>query len=149
MEAHACAKTVTWIARLLELSGARTRSVVPIMEDNTAALYLSGHPNLNGVRTRHMDVRFHWLQVECMEGRVGLVHLSTVEQVADILTKNVSRKIFDILSPRLLGEESILTDAVLAALRTFADARRVQTACFTDMLHPAECALCLALSPAG
>ena len=83
-----------------------------------------------------MDVRFHWLQVESMAGRVGLIHLSTVEQIADILTKNVSRKIFDLLGPRLMGEDSILTPAVLSALERFAAAKRMPAASFTVMVDP-------------
>ena len=45
-----------------------------------------------------------------------LVHVPTTGQVADLFTKGLSKPIFELLSPRLMGEERINTGAVLVAL---------------------------------
>jgi len=80
---------------------------IPILEDNTAAIYLSEKANLNNRRTRHMAVRWHWLQQKVMSELIKLHHVRTEFQVADILTKGVDRGTFNRLASILLGHSSL------------------------------------------
>ena len=46
-------------------------------------------------RIRHLEVRQLWLQEEMREGKFTLGHVSTEANVADLLTKNLSRVVFE------------------------------------------------------
>jgi hypothetical protein len=42
-------------------------------------------------RTKHIDLRFHFIR-ECVEdGKVAVEHIGTTNQLADILTKSLGR----------------------------------------------------------
>ena len=87
MGANSAAKTALWTNKLLRGFGIKAQLPFPILEDNTAAIYLSRKPNLNGSRTRHMEVRWHWLQQQVMDKKAILHHLRTHFQLADLMTK--------------------------------------------------------------
>ena len=60
-----------------------------ICVDNQGAIFIGSNPTTEK-RTKHIDIRFHYIR-ECIEdGRIIPYHLPTEEQVADILTKNLS-----------------------------------------------------------
>ena len=107
MAAHAAARDACWRGNYLDHAGIAAQRPLPILEDNTAAIYLSHKHNLNGPRTRHMSTRWHWLQQQVMENNVILHHLRTSFQVADILTKAVDHGIFKRLCPVLLGHNPV------------------------------------------
>ena len=50
---------------------------VPLLEDNQATIYLSKHPSLNGSRSRHMEIRWHWLKQAVRDEEVVLVYIPT------------------------------------------------------------------------
>ena len=51
------------------------------------------NPILHG-RTKHIDVRFHFLRDMVKEGVVELIHCGTTEQVANIMTKPLKLETF-------------------------------------------------------
>jgi hypothetical protein len=103
MGAHTAARNCAWRGSYLKYAGLPPPFPLPILEDNTAAIYLSRKHNLNAPRTRHMNVRWHWLQQQVLGNQVILHHLRTSFQVADILTKGVDHGTFTRLSAVLLG----------------------------------------------
>jgi hypothetical protein len=61
-----------------------------LLVDNISAIALSKNP-VHHDRTKHIDVRYHFLR-ECIEdGRVEIDHVSTDGQLTDILTKALGR----------------------------------------------------------
>ena len=54
--------------------------------DNRGAQYLA-HDHMYHPRTKHIDIRYHFLRQSVAEGLVTLEHVPTSEMVADILTK--------------------------------------------------------------
>lgn len=58
--------------------------------DNRGAQYLA-HDHLYHPRTKHIDMRYHFLRQLVAEGSVTLEHVSTDEMVADVLTKALPR----------------------------------------------------------
>lgn len=64
-----------------------------IMCDNSSTIKLSKNPVLHG-RSKHIDVRFHFLRDLTKEGVVKLVHCGTRDQIADVLTKPLSLEAF-------------------------------------------------------
>jgi hypothetical protein len=88
--AAAAACQGVWLARLLtDMIG--TESGAPELPvDNQSAIALSKNPVFHE-RSKHIDVRFHYIR-ECVdEGRIIIDYTTTEEQLADILTKALGR----------------------------------------------------------
>ena len=79
-----------WLSRLLgELLGVQTPRV-KLLVDNKSAIALSKNP-VHHDRSKHIDTRFHFIR-DCVErGEVEIDHVSTTDQLADILTKALGR----------------------------------------------------------
>lgn len=72
---------------LLEL-GVMKNGSIDIMCDNSSAIKLSRNPVMHR-RTKHIDVRYHYLRNLSNEGAMKLVFVGTNDQVADIMTKPI------------------------------------------------------------
>lgn len=83
-----------WLRGLLEeISGQKIGPVI-LHVDNKSAIELMKNPVLHG-RSKHIDVRFHFIR-ECIEsGKLIVKHVVTLEQRADILTKALGRVKFE------------------------------------------------------
>ncbi|RVW36603.1 Retrovirus-related Pol polyprotein from transposon RE1 [Vitis vinifera] len=69
--------------------------------DNVSATKLSRNPVLHG-RSKHIDVRFHFLRDLCKNGVIELVFCKSEDQTADLLTKPLKPPVFMKLR-RMLG----------------------------------------------
>ena len=73
---------------------------VQLKIDNKSAIELSKNP-VHHERSKHIDLRYHYIR-ECVElGRVDVVHVRTGDQVADIFTKSLGRSRFSELRHKL------------------------------------------------
>jgi len=61
--------------------------------DNSSTIELSKNPILHG-RSKHIDIRFHFLRELTKDGVVKMVHCNTQEQIADIMTKPLKLDMF-------------------------------------------------------
>lgn len=86
--------------RILEEFGLKQTGSSTIMCDNSSAIKLSKNPVLHG-RSKHIDVRFHFLRDLSKDGVVKLVHCGTNDQIADILTKPLRLDVFVRLREKL------------------------------------------------
>lgn len=79
-----------WLRRLLsEITGQKVPPV-EMYVDNKSALELMKNPVFHG-RSKHIDIRFHFIR-ECVEeGKITVTHVGSKEQKADILTKPLGR----------------------------------------------------------
>lgn len=92
--ASSCACQAVWLRRLLEeLNHVQEESTV-IYCDNSSAIKLSKNPVLHG-RSKHIDVRFHFLRDLSKDGVVKLIHCGSQEQIANILTKPLKLDSFE------------------------------------------------------
>jgi hypothetical protein len=89
-----------WLARLLaELKGEEA-GTFSLNIDNQSAVALSKNPVFHD-RSKHIDVKYHYIR-ECVEeNRVQLQSIGTVEQLADICTKALGRERFCELRSKL------------------------------------------------
>jgi hypothetical protein len=79
-----------WLARLVTDMAGVEPGVPELKVDNQSAIALSKNP-VHHDRSKHIDTRFHYIR-ECIdENRIVLGHVSTEEQLADILTKALGR----------------------------------------------------------
>jgi hypothetical protein len=79
-----------WLARLLaDMTGFESRAP-ELMVDNQSAIALSKNPVFHD-RSKHIDVRYHYIQ-ECVdENRIVISYTATEHQLADVLTKALGR----------------------------------------------------------
>ncbi|XP_057451761.1 secreted RxLR effector protein 161-like [Lotus japonicus] len=81
-----CACQCIWLRRILDNLGSSQSHCSKIFCDNSSAIKLSKNPVLHG-RSKHIDVRYHFLRDLVQDGKIELEHCSTDEQVSDIMTK--------------------------------------------------------------
>jgi len=90
----ALAATVQEALHLVQLlsdvgEGSQHRPVV-IFGDNQGAIALSKDP-VNHQRSKHIDVRYHFIRDEVNHGRVVIEYCPTSDMVADMMTKPVTK----------------------------------------------------------
>jgi hypothetical protein len=79
-----------WLSRLLgEMLGCKPAKF-ELQVDNKAAIALAKNP-VHHDRSKHIDVKFHFIREHVEKGRVELVYVGTQDQLADILTKALGR----------------------------------------------------------
>ncbi|KAL8090230.1 hypothetical protein AgCh_039633 [Apium graveolens] len=73
---------------------------VPIYCDNTSTINISKNP-VNHSRTKHIDVRHHFLRDNAVKGKIELVFVPTEYQLADIFTKPLGEARFSTIRREL------------------------------------------------
>uniref|UniRef100_A0A2N9FH80 Integrase catalytic domain-containing protein n=1 Tax=Fagus sylvatica TaxID=28930 RepID=A0A2N9FH80_FAGSY len=91
--AASCACQGVWMRRVLEKLGHSQGKCTTVLCDNSSTIKLSKNPVMHG-RSKHIDVRFHFLRDLTRDGVVELKHCVTQEQVADIMTKPLKLDVF-------------------------------------------------------
>ncbi|GJX03002.1 retrovirus-related pol polyprotein from transposon TNT 1-94 [Tanacetum coccineum] len=69
---------------------------VPIMCDNKGAIDLSKNP-VQHSRTKHIEIRHHFLRDNVQKGHISIEKVSSVDNIAGILTKPLKRELFNYL----------------------------------------------------
>ena len=75
-------------------------SNIPIYCDNTSAINISKNPVMHS-RTKHIDVRHHFLRDNVSKGNIELIYISTEKQRADIFTKPLAEDRFCLMRREL------------------------------------------------
>jgi hypothetical protein len=102
--ACSAAQSIVWFAQLLEGYGIRGSSIPLLYQDNTSAIHLEETGQGNFKNSKHIRRRFFYVHDLISTGELMVRWQSTVDMVADLLTKPVTREIFEKLLPRLLGQ---------------------------------------------
>ena len=90
MELYAAAQEEVWLRLLLSNIGFELVSATTIYEDNQACIALANIPVFHA-RTKHIDIKFHFLREKVEEGVIVLKYKPTDEMIADGLTKALGR----------------------------------------------------------
>ena len=78
--------------------------VVPeLMQDNMSTIKLAEKGKSTSDRTRHIKVRYYFVNQFLENGEMKIKYCPTDEMVADILTKPLQGEQFKILAMKLLG----------------------------------------------
>ncbi|XP_070664639.1 secreted RxLR effector protein 161-like [Malus domestica] len=93
MAATSCACQAIWLRRMLEALGDKQEGSTIIFYDKISAIKLSRNLVMHG-RSKHIDVRFHFLRNLCNDGVVELEYCKSGNQLADILTKSLKQPSF-------------------------------------------------------
>jgi hypothetical protein len=87
-------KEICWLRNLLMELKVEQKTPTKVFEDNQGAIYLSKNSNFKG-KGRHIDVAYHFGNEKQLDGTIEVIYCPTSEQVADILTKGVSREVLE------------------------------------------------------
>jgi hypothetical protein len=100
--AASCCSQLLWITyKLSDFS--EECSHVPLMCDSTSAISVAKYPVLHS-RTKHIEVRYHFLRDNVEKENIDLIHVPTEKQLVDILTKPLVQATF----ARLRGELGVV-----------------------------------------
>ena len=73
---------------------------IPLLCDNESAIELANN-SFQHSRTKHIDIRHHFLRDHETKGDITLSHVSTDKQLADIFTKPLDEQRFCFLRSEL------------------------------------------------
>uniref|UniRef100_H3G5X1 Copia protein n=1 Tax=Phytophthora ramorum TaxID=164328 RepID=H3G5X1_PHYRM len=73
---------------------------VKIYEDNQGSIALAKNPQFHK-RTKHIDIRYHFVSEKVEDGQVVLQYVSTTDMLADIMTKAIPATQFHVLRTKL------------------------------------------------
>jgi hypothetical protein len=97
-----CCTQLLWMRQTLWDFGYNL-SKVPLLCDNESAIRLADNP-VEHSRTKHIDIRHHFLRDHQQKGDINVYHISTENQLADIFTKPLDENKFC----RLCSELNVL-----------------------------------------
>ncbi|GJU21528.1 hypothetical protein Tco_1154870 [Tanacetum coccineum] len=83
---------------------------IPLYCDNRSAIALCCN-NVQHSRSKHIDIRHHFIRGQVEKGMVELYFVTTDYQLADIFTKELPRERFEFLLPQL-GMKSMTTETL-------------------------------------
>jgi hypothetical protein len=89
-----------WLRRLLDDITSKQSGATTIFIDNKSAIQLCKNPVFHD-RSKHIEVRYHYIRHCIDDGKINVEHISTSEQLADILTKPLARVRFQELRTRI------------------------------------------------
>ena len=90
--AASCTSQVLWMTSQLLDYGYHMKQV-PIYCDSSSAIAISHNP-IQHSRTKHIDIRYHFLKDNVLKGRIEFILVPSNEEVADVLTKALDDKDF-------------------------------------------------------
>ena len=79
-----------WLRKLFNEFFGFTLDTTVILCDNQNGIRLSENPVFHD-RSKHIDIRYHYIRDMVQRGAIRLHHIGTDEQVADILTKPLGK----------------------------------------------------------
>ena len=103
------AQDMLYVYRLLESIGLQVELPMFLEMDNKGAVDLANNWSVGG-RTRHLDVRNHFLRDLKDEGLLIIRHVPGDENDADIFTKNVTGPIFQRHLPTFVGTDKYMEE---------------------------------------
>ena len=83
---YAVATEIIWLRRLLASIGIQQTNPTTIYTDSQSAMRLAVNAEFHS-RTKHVDVKFHFLREQVVLHTIDIQFLPTQQQIADILTK--------------------------------------------------------------
>jgi len=93
-------KEAFWLKQLLCDSGCQCDKAIIVKVDNQSAIKLIRNPEFHK-RSKHIDIRYHFVREKYSSGDIEIEYVCSQNQLADILTKALSRDLFQILRSRI------------------------------------------------
>lgn len=84
------AKEALFLQRFLNELGFPDLGNVTIFSDNLGSIKLAENPVFHN-RSKHIDIRYHYIRNLLKEGKLKIEHVSTTDMVADVMTKGLPK----------------------------------------------------------
>lgn len=94
------ASELRWVCSLLTELGVPVPTVPTVYCDNIGATYLCANPVFHS-RMKHIAIDYHFVRGQIQQGVLRVVHVSTKDQLADGLTKPLSRAPFQLIRNKI------------------------------------------------
>jgi hypothetical protein len=88
--AGSCYAHLLWMQQTLKDYG-YTMNYIPLLCDNESAIKIAYNPCEHS-RTKHIDIRYHFLRDHVIKGDIVISHVETNDQLADNFTKPLDEK---------------------------------------------------------
>ena len=79
---------IAWLCKLLQSLGCKVEKPITLYWDNMNSIQLANNPMFH-VRTKHIEVHYHYVREKVLAHEIELVYVNTHEQVANIFTKSL------------------------------------------------------------
>jgi hypothetical protein len=87
-------KEIKFIYYLLQGIGINIEPPIIVKTDNIGAMFMAQNTS-SGVRTRHVDTRYHYIRENVEDGIIKIEFVRSMENDSDIFTKNVTQEIYE------------------------------------------------------
>jgi len=101
-----CAE-IMFLKQVLEFLRIEVKLLIIVRVDNIGAIYLA-HNATSGPRTKHVDIRFHFVQDYIKDGVVKILFIKSENNNSDLYTKNLGEELFNKHSKQYM--ESIIVN---------------------------------------
>jgi hypothetical protein len=98
-----CAE-IMFIKQVLEFLKVKVELPIVVNVDNVGAIYLASNATTSQ-RTRHIDVRYHFVRDYVEDGVVQIVFVRSEDNDADMFTKNVSKDVYKRHMEKYMGDQ--------------------------------------------
>ena len=98
------AKEVKFVYQVLLSMGMKIKTPIIVRVDNVGAIFMAENVAVSQ-RTKHIDVKYRFVQEFVMDGFLRIIFVRTAENHADIFTKNVSGDLHDKHCANLIGKK--------------------------------------------
>ena len=97
-------KEIRFIYYLLSGMGVQLKLPIVVRCNNVGAIFMAKNSS-SGVRTRHIDTRYHFVREHVVDEFIKIIFVKSNENVADMFTKNIGKEIYDKHMKRFLGKD--------------------------------------------
>jgi hypothetical protein len=104
------AQDMLYLLRTMQALDLKVELPMALEIDNKGAVYLANNMSVGG-RTRHVDVKSHFLRELKDKGLIVVRYISGDDNDADIFTKNTSVKVFERHLPKFVGFDEYMSSS--------------------------------------
>ena len=79
-----------YLAQILKDMDHSFEQTATVFEDNQGTIRLAKNP-VNRQRTKHVDIKYHFIRSNVLQGKIVLVYCPTENMAADVFTKSATR----------------------------------------------------------
>jgi hypothetical protein len=102
------AQDMIYLMQTMNAVGLKVELPMVLEMDNIGAVHQANNMSVGG-RTRHVDVKSHFLRELKEEGLLVIKHISGDDNDSDIFTKNTSVKVFERHIPKFVGTDEYMS----------------------------------------
>ena len=103
------AKEIKFIYQILASMGLKVQTPIKVYVDNVGAMFMSENMTTSQ-RTRHVDIRYHYVREFVDENFLKIVFVKTENNVSDGFTKNLSGELYDKHTPHHVVRKSYVME---------------------------------------